>query len=261
MRIALLQIKSSENYKDNFEKAKRLLREIRKTDIVVLPESFLFPYGTEAMLRPTEIFRMIEELAAEVPGILIAGTVPEQTVDGTYNTVYVFNDFGKELLGKYRKVHLYDVGLPGVNVKESDNYLPGEDLGIIETPFGKIGIAVCFDIRFPELFTRYAQEDVRLIIVPAAFSVKTGPVHWKVLNQARALDSQCFIAGCTQAYNTDLPFPVYGGSLVTDPYGKVIAEVDGDEQIIYCDFDLSYADIVRKKLPVLAARKENVYHS
>lgn len=256
LKIALLQIKTSPDYRENFRNAVRLLKQTEPADITVLPESFLFPFGSDSNVPPDEIERMLNELAALVPSVFIAGTVPEKTESGNYNTAFVFNNYGRERLGKYRKVHLFDVDLPGVTTNESDRYRSGEKAEIIETPYGKVGIAVCYDIRFPEQFIDYAHQDARLMIVPASFSAVTGPLHWEVLNRARALDSQSFVLACTPAENHELDFPVYAGTMVTDPYGQVMARADKDEEILYAELDMDYPDKVRRELPTLKLQEK-----
>ena len=161
---------------------------------------------------------------------------------------------------KHRKVHLFDIDVAGgQRFFESDTLSPGQQYTLVDTPFGKLGVAICFDVRFAELFRILALEGAQLIVVPAAFNMTTGPAHWELLFRARALDNQCFVAGCAPARDETAGYVSYAHSLVCDPWGRVQAQAEAEPELLICDIDLSETDAVRAQLPVLRARRTDLY--
>ena len=142
---------------------------------------------------------------------------------------------------------------------ESDSFTPGDDYCVISTDFGTIGIAICFDIRFPEYIRGLARRGAELIIIPAQFTVPTGEAHWELLSRARAIDNECWVVGAQAARDTGGIFECYGHSLIVSPYGDVISSADETEQIIYADIDLNEVDRVRSELPSFLKLKEDLY--
>ena len=190
----------------------------------------------------------------------IAGTVPEIDSDGRiYNTSYSFSSRG-ELIGKHRKIHLFDIDVPGrITFKESEVLSPGNNVTILETPWGKIGVAICFDIRFAELFRFMALEGAHTVIVPAAFNMTTGPAHWELTFRMRAVDNQLFMAGCAPARNRDAGYISWANSIITDPWGRVLDRLETDEAILMHEIDSSYAEEIRSQLPILSGVKKDGY--
>lgn len=256
MRLALIQFKTEKDPRINLKRISELIREAKSADLVILPEACIFPFGTKHEENTNYLIKFFSSLAKELNIYLVAGSIPEVTPRGTYNTSFVFDTNG-ENIAKHRKVYLYDVDLPNLKVSESRTYIPGEGETVFDTPFGKIGLLLCYDLRFPKLFIECALEGAHTIILPAAFSNKTGPKHWELLLRARALDSQCFIVGCGAAENTDQKFNTYGHSLVSSPNGDVEVAVDGTEQIIFYDYDPSEVQIYRKMIPVLEKQRKD----
>ena len=154
---------------------------------------------------------------------------------------------------KHRKVHLFDIDVAGgQQFFESDTLSPGQHYTLFDTPFGKVGVAICFDVRFAELFRILALEGAQLIVVPAAFNMTTGPAHWELLFRARALDNQCFLAGCAPARDETAGYVSYAHSLVCDPWGRVQAQAGAAPELLICDIDFAQADAVRAQIPVFA---------
>ena len=151
------------------------------------------------MPKGGQTWQLLRDTARECCVWLVAGSVPERDGDAIYNTCYVFDPTGTQR-AKHRKVHLFDIDVTdGQRFFESDTLSPGQHYTLFDTPFGKVGVAICFDVRFAELFRILALEGAQLIVVPAAFNMTTGPAHWELLFRARALDNQCFLAGCAPA--------------------------------------------------------------
>ena len=157
-------------------------------------------------------------------------------------------------------MHLFDIDVAGgQRFFESDTLAPGQHYTLFDTPFGKVGVAICFDVRFAELFRILALEGARLIVVPAAFNMTTGPAHWELLFRARALDNQCFVAGCAPARDETAGYVSYAHSLMCDPWGRVQAQAGAAPELLICDIDLAQTDAVRAQIPVLRARRTDLY--
>ena len=182
---------------------------------------------------------------------MIGGSVPERDEEGKiYNTSYVFDRKG-ELIGKHRKVHLFDIDVPGGQYfKESDVLSPGKEMTVFDTEYGRMGVCICFDIRFPDLFLQMRRAGVRMVFVPAAFNMTTGPAHWQTLFRSRALDQQIFMAGCSPARDETASYIAYGHSIVTDPWGRILRELDEKEGILDIELDLAETDRIRTQIPL-----------
>ena len=142
---------------------------------------------------------------------------------------------------------------------ESETLTAGYHSTVINTEFGMIGIAICFDIRFPELFRKMTLEGAKLIILPGAFNMTTGPAHWELTIRARALDNQVYFAACSPARSMEGPYVAFGNSCISNPWGELCGKTDGNESNVYADIDFGYVDRIRDQLPLLKARKPDVY--
>ncbi|WP_430886391.1 carbon-nitrogen hydrolase family protein [Fusibacter sp. JL216-2] len=266
MRIALCQMTVVDNKNTNLETASRMIKEAssKGADIVVLPEMFNCPYSNEHFHKYAEkengyTFSQLSEWAAEHGLIIVGGSIPEKSGAHVYNTSFVFNSNG-QCLGKHRKAHLFDIDVPGgITFKESETLTAGNTSTVIDTEFGKMGLAICYDIRFPELFRKMVLEGAQFIIVPAAFNMTTGPAHWELTARARALDNQVFMALCSPARDDDGLYKAYGHTLVTSPWGDVIAALKESEGLLMVDIELEKEDEVRRNLPLLKHRKPEMY--
>ncbi|KAJ1949184.1 Omega-amidase nit3 [Linderina macrospora] len=192
---------------------------------------------------------------------LVGGSIPERET-GTanlFNTCTVWNPAG-ELIAKHRKVHLFDIDFPGKIVfKESDVLKPGNSLTQFSTPWGKFGVGICYDMRFPELAMIAARRGCVGMIYPGAFNLTTGPMHWELLLRARAMDNQIFVAGCSPARDLEATYHAWGHSTVVNPFAKVIATTEEKQDIVYADLDLGLIDEVRQSVPIYAQRRFDVY--
>lgn len=159
---------------------------------------------------------------------LVAGTIPALAPDGrVYSRCYVFDDLG-QVQGYYDKLHLFDADVADGTgqYRESDTFCPGNQITVIDTPFGRLGLAICYDIRFPELFRALRAQGAELIALPAAFTAVTGQAHWQILNQARALDSQCFILAADQSgQHNSGSRETWGQSMIVSPWGEILAQL------------------------------------
>jgi omega-amidase len=233
-------------------------------DIIVLPEMFNCPYDSSYFNRfsedyPGETADLLSMLAALHSVYIIGGSIPEREGNAIYNTSYSFDRKGG-LIGRHRKIHLFDVEIEGgISFKESETITAGSDVTVIETEFCKIGIAICYDIRFPELIRKMVLGGAKIIIVPAAFNMTTGPAHWHILARIRALDNQAYFIAASPARDEEASYIAYGHSLVANPWGDIISEASEKQEVIFSEIDLGFVDKIRKELPLLKHRKEEVY--
>ena len=235
-----------------------------KPDLVTLGEMFQCPYVTQnfplyAEEEGGDTWQRLSQLAAKHQVYLSAGTVPELDGGKVYNTAYVFDRQGRQI-AKHRKVHLFDIDVEGgQSFKESDTLSAGNQVTVFDTEFGKIGICVCFDFRFPELGRLMALKGAKLILVPAAFNMTTGPAHWQIMFRSQALNNQCFVAGTSPARDEASSYVAWGHSLLVSPWGDIIKEAGEKEGFQITEIDLSEADRIRSQLPLLSARRTDVY--
>jgi predicted amidohydrolase len=156
-------------------------------------------------------------------------------------------------LAVYRKIHLFDVDLPGrVTIKESDAKIPGTEVVTAATTLGAVGLTVCYDLRFPELYRRLAFAGARILTIPSAFTFPTGEAHWDVLIRARAIENQCYVIAPAQFGANVHGFSDYGNSMIVDPWGRVLARASDNEGVVIAPIDMDYLERVRRELPSLA---------
>lgn len=261
MRISLIQMKVLKTPKENLEKIGSLVAKAKSqnADIAVLPEMCFCAYENAAFVKyamneKSEIIKGLSDIAKKNKLYLTAGSIPEADGEKIYNTSYVFDTFGN-IIAKHRKIHLFDVDIKnGQYFKESDTFSAGNKVTVFETEWGKIGVMICYDIRFPELALRMAN-DVKAIIVPASFNYTTGPEHWELLFRARAVDNQVYMIGCASATDDTQSYHSWGHSIITDPWGRVVKQLGTEEELYTADIDLEYCGTIRKQLPLLQHRR------
>jgi len=266
IKIALIQMKTGLNKDENICKAEDLISVAAShgADIAVLPEMFSIPFMTVVMKTAMEtieegIISSLRQAAASNNINVLGGSFPERASnDHCYNSS-VFIDRRGNIGAIHRKLHMFDADLGSVAVKESDVVLPGNTVTVFETEFGKAGIAICFDLRFPELIRAMADQGAKIVFVPAAFNTVTGPAHWELLIRSRALDNNIFVAGCSPASDPSLPYDPYGFSMIADPWGDVLIQASRTEDIVYAEIDFSRLDEVKKKLPLDEHRRPEIY--
>ena len=259
-RVIALQKKTYAAPGQNIAAVKSLLDSYDgpEPDFVVLPEIFTCPYDNSCFPQfaesgEGETFRFLADLARESKRYVIGGSIPELDGGKIYNTSYVF-DRGGNLIGKHRKIHLFDIDVKGGQYfKESDVLSPGKEITVFDTEFGKMGVCICFDIRFPDLFIAMRAAGVKMVFVPAAFNMTTGPAHWETLFRSRALDQQIFVLGCSPARDERASYVAYGHSIMTDPWGSVVCELGAEEGILSAQIDFGRVESVRQQIPLGAA--------
>ena len=267
MRAAAVQLNSTEDKERNLARADRLTRAAAEAgaELVVLPEKFnvlgthdAYLAGAETLEGPT--ISWARGLARELGIDLVAGSIVERREgrDKLGNTsVHVGPDGG--LRGVYRKIHMFDVTVGGKEYRESASQEGGDEVVTSEAEGARLGLSVCYDLRFPELFRILAIGGARVITLPAAFTKVTGRAHWDVLIRARAIENQAFVVAADQIGRHPPDNESFGGSQIVDPWGEVLARAADEECFVVADLDLSRQDEVRETLPSLANRVPSAY--
>lgn len=263
--MAMIQMDVVEGKENNLITAEKLIREAAiHAKVIVLPEMFNCPYHAKLFKVYGETYPgittdVLSTLAGELGVCIVGGSIPEIEGDNIYNTSYIFASDG-QLIGKHRKTHLFDVDIKGkISFRESDIVTSGDQTTVVETEFCKIGVAICYDVRFPDFMRKMAMDGAKVIVVPAAFNTTTGPAHWELLTKLRAVDNQVYFAMISPARTKTLKYKAYGHTMMADPWGKVIANSDVDQCIVYGEIDLDYLDKIRQELPLLDHRKPDTY--
>ena len=267
IKIAAIQMSTVADKMENVRTVKTYLEKIKdeNPDFVILPEMFCCPYQTEnfpiyAEKEGGPVWQQLSGYAKQYGIYLIGGSMPEKDAEGNvYNTSYIFDREGKQI-GKHRKVHLFDIDIKGGQTfKESDTLTAGDSDTVFDTEFGKMGVMLCFDIRFPELSRMMVNDGARIVFVPAAFNMTTGPAHWELSFRTRALDNQIYMVGCAPARDVSAGYISWGHSIVTDPWGRVIDMLDEKKGILLAELDMDYEEQVREELPLLKSRRKDIY--
>eukprot|EP00934_Nitzschia_sp_Nitz4_P006730 Nitzschia sp. Nitz4//scaffold38_size140716//6920//8170//NITZ4_003125-RA/size140716-snap-gene-0.135-mRNA-1//1//CDS//3329550012//6720//frame0 len=288
LRVAMCQTPVTSSKEQNIETARKYLNNAAQggAQLVVLPEIWNSPYATAAFPEYAETMPEISEsvakhstsstflldMAKKNKMWIVGGSIPERVAEGDsekyYNTCLVINPEGT-IVAKHRKVHLFDIDVPGgITFFESETLSPGQTVSNFATPFGEIGVGICYDIRFAEYAMLLRQKhNCCILIYPGAFNMTTGPAHWELLQRARAVDNQCFVLTASPARTPaptsgDSKYPHYtawGHSTVVSPWGEVVATTDENEGIVFADLDLSLVDEIRKNIPIGIQRRTDLY--
>jgi predicted amidohydrolase len=268
IRVACVQMSSRGDKAANLETAERLVARAAATgaDVVLLPEKWNGIGHADALRELAEPLEGGESCAAmsswaRQHGItLVGGSITERREgrEKLSNTSVVFDPDG-ELVALYRKIHLFDVEVGGHVYRESEAEEPGEEPVVARGEGWPIGLSVCYDVRFPELYRILALEGAELVTVPAHFTTHTGRDHWQVLLRARAIENQLYVAAAAQWGETIAGKPAYGRSLIVDPWGIVLAQAPDEETVISAELDRARLREIRDKLPSLKNRQADAY--
>ena len=268
IRVACVQLTSRADKAENLEKTERLVAQAAASgaDVVLLPEKWNAIGGVETLHEAAETIEGGESVeamrgwAAQHGITLVGGSITERREgrEKLSNTSLVFDPDG-ELVALYRKIHLFDVDVGGHRYRESDAEEPGEEPVVARLEGWPIGLTVCYDLRFPELYRILALEGAELVTVPAHFTLYTGKDHWHVLLRARAIENQNYVAAAAQIGETIPGKPSYGRSLIVDPWGIVLAQAPDEETVISAELDRARLQDIREKLPSLKNRQADTY--
>jgi deaminated glutathione amidase len=265
VRVAVVQMTSTDDVAANLAAARTFVAEAvgQGAAWVALPENFAYlrREGTPipcAQGLDGEIVQCLRELARSHGVWILGGSFPESAPDGRVHNTSLLVDVEGELAATYRKIHLFDVELAaqgGGTYRESDTVAPGKEVVVAETPFGPVGLSVCYDLRFPELYRAQAARGARFLCVPSAFTPETGRDHWEVLLRARAVENQCFVLAPAQWGRHHPDRRSHGRAMIVDPWGLVLACAPDRPGVVVAECDPSHQDRIRASLPALAHRR------
>lgn len=266
-KAAAIQLASGSNVAANLSQTEKLIQEAaaRQADLVVLPENFGFmgqdisdlcSISEPAGQGPLQDF--LAQMAQRHQIWLVGGTVPLQTSDPerVYAASLVFDDQGRQV-ARYDKIHLFDVDIPetGEHYCESLSIQAGQQVVVVDAPFGKLGLAICYDLRFPELFRAMLERGVQTILLPAAFTAMTGKAHWESLVRARAIENLVYLVAAGQGGFHVNGRETHGHSMVVDPWGVVLAEQARGNGVVVAEIDPEYQSNLRRSFPAIEHRR------
>ena len=279
VKAALCQVAVGNDKDANIRRAGSLIAEAASqgASLVVLPEIWNSPYSNDAFPKYAEevdfgdssskgtnasacpSYEFMSSAAREHGIVLVGGSIPTRKGDKLYNTCFVFGRTG-DLLGSYSKLHLFDIDIPGkITFRESDTLTAGEGLTVLDTDVGRIGLGICYDMRFPELAALYSARGVQIMVYPGAFNTTTGPLHWELLQRARAVDNQMFVLTCSPAQDKEGGYVAWGHSTAVGPFAEVLGTIDETEGIVYAELDLAQVETRRANMPLNDQRRKDLY--
>jgi deaminated glutathione amidase len=277
-RVAAVQMVSTADVQANVASATRLINQAvqQGAELIVLPENFAVLDGgpqTQYAEREGDFAGLLQgtmSTLARTHGVyIVAGTIPlitrpapqgaepEVLEDGRVRPASLVFDPDGQIIARYDKMHLFDVevGDRQARYAESDSFEAGDQIVVTDTAVARLGLSICYDLRFPELYRQLLQEQAELITVPAAFTKVTGEAHWEVLLRARAIENQCYVIGCGQGGVHNEKRETFGHTMIVDPWGKVLALLESGEGVICADLDLENLYEIRRKMPVFSHRR------
>uniref|UniRef100_A0A7G3ACQ1 omega-amidase n=1 Tax=Lutzomyia longipalpis TaxID=7200 RepID=A0A7G3ACQ1_LUTLO len=284
LRVALLQLKVGKNKEENVSRAIAKIRSVvtdhgpksstwtskNKNFLAILPECFNSPYGVKYFNEYAETVpdgytsQELAKIAKELGIYLIAGSIPERESAGSsklFNTCTIWSPEGS-LIDKYRKMHLFDIDIPGqIRFQESETLSPGNNLVTFTIDEAKIGLGICYDMRFEELARLYRLNGCNFLVYPGAFNMTTGPLHWTGLQCGRATDTQSYVATVSPARVEGSDYVAYGHSSIIDPWGKILVDAEAEENTVVRDLDFAECEKVREQIPIFKQRREDIYRT
>jgi predicted amidohydrolase len=266
IKIASCQMDVVDDKTRNITHAIELIREAstNNADLITLPEMFNTPYANNKFVENAEsedespTLNAMCEVATAENIYLQCGSMAEREEDDIYNTAYLISPDG-EIIAKHRKMHLFDINCNTMKFTESDTLTAGDEITTVKTPFARISIAICYDVRFNQMWTLMNENDTDLVLLPGAFNKTTGPLHWQTLLRARAIDNQFFVAA-TSPSQVDNPFYVaWGHSMIVDPWGNILSQADKKEEIIYSNLNPELINSARDQIPIQVNKRDDIY--
>ena len=266
MKVALLQMVSVASVADNIASIQVSLKNLpNDTDLLILPENFAcFSIEGNKVLAQEEmnldgpLIAQLTQWAIRHNLWILAGSIAlfDEVSQKCYAASLLFNSEG-EIVARYNKMHLFDVDVTDDfgSYRESDSYVAGNDIVVAQTPWGKLGMAICYDLRFPELFRKFQDQGADFVVLPSAFTWVTGKAHWDVLLRARAIENQCFILACNQGGWHDSDRRTWGGTMAIDPWGSIIDQAPDGHNMIIVTIDKRHRTELMQKMPCQQHRR------
>jgi predicted amidohydrolase len=265
--IAVGQMTSGDDVDKNLDACARLCRAAkeRHASLLVLPENFAFlgrgDGDTLARMEPLDgpLFSRFRALARDHGLWVSFGGFPERASDTHAHNAHVVVDDAGDIRAVYRKIHLFDVELGVSQYRESAAITPGRDVVVADSVIGRLGLSVCYDLRFPRLYQTMTARGAEVLLVPAAFTLLTGKEHWEPLLRARAIENECYVAAAAQTGRHNDKRDTYGHAMIIDPWGTVVAQCRDGEGVAVADVDVDWIATVRRRIPVLQHRRDELY--
>jgi omega-amidase len=265
-KVGICQMRVQASKAANLERAATMVETAARQGaaMAVLPEMFNCPYEQSlfaeyAETEQGETAAFLAETARKNRCLLVGGSIPERQGGQLFNTTFVFDQNGK-LIARHRKVHLFDIAVPGgITFQESAVLTAGDQATVFSSEFGPIGLAICYDLRFPEFFRLMVDAGAQAVILPAAFNMTTGPAHWETLLRTRAIDNQVYIIAVSPARDENANYVAYGHSLAVDPWGVILWQAGAEEAVGVVELDARRLFEVREQLPLLKQRRADLY--
>jgi len=263
-KMAVCQNKPFFDKKKSVARVVDMIKEATDNEarLVMLPEMFYFPYILSELAKQEEsdgeTVSTLQAAAKSNKIFLCTGTTVEKIGDKRFNKSYLISPEGIIIL-EYSKCHLYDVDFKELKVKESEYFSRGNLISVADTELGKIGIIICYDIRFPEMARALVNHGAEIILVPAAFNMISGNAHWHLFFRTRATENQVFVAAACPARDNECKYKAYGHSLIVDPWGDILREAGENEEIIYSDLKADRIEDIRNRLPLLLHKRNDLY--
>lgn len=269
MSLAVIQMVSQDDVLANLAAARRLLQQAAESGarLAVLPENFaamgrrdLAALGRAEAEGSGPILPWLKGTARDLGLWIVAGTLPlppDGRPDAKAHACSLLVDSQGQIAARYDKLHLFDVDVADARgcYRESDDFAFGERVVVADTPAGRLGLTVCYDLRFPELYSRLREAGAELIAVPAAFTAVTGAAHWQVLTRARAIETQCYVLAAGQGGSHPGGRETFGHSAIIDPWGRVLAEQPAGEAVLLASRDAAEQEAIRQRMPVARHRR------
>lgn len=265
--IASCQMNVVDDKEINVNHAIELINEAsNNADLITLPEMFNTPYDNNKFIENAEeeknsyTLKAMCETAKENNIFLQSGSIAELENEKIYNTAYFIDNDGK-IIGKHRKMHMFDIDTDTMKFTESETLSPGNTITTLKTPLANISIAICYDVRFNEMWTLMNKNNSDIILLPGAFNKTTGPLHWETLIRARAIDNQAYVVATSPSQIENPYYVAWGHSMVVDPWGKILAKAEKKEEIIYATLMPESINSVREQIPILKNKREDIYET
>ena len=266
-RVACIQMTTGTKISENLSVLETRLYDAKEmgADFIVTPEQTLLMAENKDSLFENISFedrdfglRELRDIIKKIGLFVIIGSISiKYNEDLALNRTYAFNPNG-DIIGFYDKIHMFDVNLSdGEKYHESKIYKPGEKLSLVSLPWCDVGLTICYDLRFPELYRKLAQKGASIIIVPSAFTVTTGEAHWHTLLRARAIETGCFIMAPAQVGKHENGRISFGRTMIVSPWGEIISEITDEESVALADIDITMVENFRKKIP--SVNQNNYY--
>lgn len=265
--LAVGQMTSTADLEANLRTCDDLAKQAkaRGASLLCLPENFAFmgmgDGESRKVMEPLEgpLFSRYRSIAQDHALWLCCGGFPEQVDEARHYNAHVVIDDQGAVRSVYRKLHLFDVQLGANTYQESASVAPGHELVVTDAPIGKLGLSICYDLRFPELYLSLAKRGAQVLLVPAAFTLTTGKEHWEALLRARAIETQCYVAASAQTGRHNDKRETFGHAMIVDPWGTVVAQCKDGTGIAVAEVDLAFLQTVRTRIPVWQHRRTDVY--